>query len=1152
VRCYNILTLTTMLTLGTLLLTPAHAGAQAVFEWKGGNPGEWANGGNWNCVSGDCHLGYPNNRGDAAVFDLENSGSTIMIDRPIEVGSLTFGTTHGFLLEARSTGQLQFDNSTAQNPANPAFIFEFGAPTAFARFGIPIVLFSPLNIDGLNSGAPIIFDLAPITGPNGISMTNADVRFFLPDFVGNSYTGRTTINSGLLTLGVHGGNHNTAIPGELVIGTGQGGPKSAFVSVKSAHQIGSLPVTVNADGGMEFQESAQLGDLTIRGGVVTAALGTTLGMSRLTMNHAGSTLETKDGSTLQLRGDVTVSDGCQIVGVGPAASTLDLLDATRTFTVSSGGLLITNIAVTGSGNAGLLKTGVGTLSFGDGGGPNTYPGETQVVQGFLLAHRNAICVPHQLNVGFGTDPAVFAQDTPSIAPGTTLSVGVNGSVRTSVSQAFSSMNLSDGAAVHAGGAGAVTLSTSALTLSGARVALSDGSVFLVDGDIHATSNTRAPATIGVDDSSTGQLTIGGSNRAIVVDRGPLPIDLQIDVPIARVTDDSLIKRGAGIALFAQDNPYRGTTSIETGTLFVNGSTPGPFALAGGVLGGTGTVGAITAPGGTIAPGMSPGKLTTGALGLTMNTAVSIEITGPTAGTAYDQLDVHGPVNVNQAALAVALSFVPANGSKFTIINNDGTDPVIGTFRGVAEGDTIDVHGTKFTVSYRGGDGNDVVLSAGESTAPALTYYLSEGATSDFFDEDVLIANPNDADAPVTLTFSKENGQQVTQDRTVPAKSRVTVHVDQIAGLEGTSASTQVTSNAGKPLVVERSMFWDKNRYAGHTGSAVDAPGPDWFFAEGSQGFFQTFVLVLNPNSTPTDVTFTFLRESDTPIVKTITVGATSRLTLDCGSIPAIVNRSFGIAVHATQPILAERSMYFGTTPTRLWSGGTESAGVQAASTHWFLAEGATGGFFTTYVLLSNPQDADAHVTLQYLLPDGQAVTRQKTLAAHTRLTTNIQAEDDVRLHDGAMSTVVTSDVPVIAERSMYWPGAAQPWGEGHNSFGVVEAGLTWGLAEGRTGGPLNYHTYILLANPQTTAANVTVTFLRESGEPLTKTFIVPPTSRFNIDSGDPQLSTLHDENFGALIQVTNNVPIIVERSLYWDALGFRFSGGTNATAIHLP
>jgi hypothetical protein len=298
------------------------------------------------------------------------------------------------------------------------------------------------------------------------------------------------------------------------------------------------------------------------------------------------------------------------------------------------------------------------------------------------------------------------------------------------------------------------------------------------------------------------------------------------------------------------------------------------------------------------------------------------------------------------------------------------------------------------------------------------------------------------------------------------------------------------------------------------------------------------------------VTFTFFRENEPAVVKTVTVGATTRLTLFAGDVPDLVDRSFGIAVHATQPIMAERSMYFGTTPTRQLSGGTESAGVTAASTHWFLAEGATGGFFDTFILLSNPQDAAAHVTLQYLLDTGETIAVPKTIAAHARLTTNIEAEDDPRLQNAAVSTVVTSDVAIIAERSMYWLGAATPWGEGHNSFGVVDAATKWGLSEGRVGGPLNFHTYILLANPQTTASAVTVSYLRETGAPVTKTYTVSPTSRFNIDVN--AVTDLHDESFGAIVQVTNGVPIIVERSMYWDSNGVSFSGGTNATGIRLP
>ena len=40
----------------------------------------------------------------------------------------------------------------------------------------------------------------------------------------------------------------------------------------------------------------------------------------------------------------------------------------------------------------------------------------------------------------------------------------------------------------------------------------------------------------------------------------------------------------------------------------------------------------------------------------------------------------------------------------------------------------------------------------------LSYYLAEGATGGFFDVDIAIANPNDTDAPVTLTFLQEGGR----------------------------------------------------------------------------------------------------------------------------------------------------------------------------------------------------------------------------------------------------------------------------------------------------------------------------------------------------------------------------------------------------------
>jgi hypothetical protein len=66
-----------------------------------------------------------------------------------------------------------------------------------------------------------------------------------------------------------------------------------------------------------------------------------------------------------------------------------------------------------------------------------------------------------------------------------------------------------------------------------------------------------------------------------------------------------------------------------------------------------------------------------------------------------------------------------------------------------------------------------------------------------------------------------------------------------------------------------------------------------------------------------------------------------------------------------------------------------------------------------------------------------------------------------------------------------------------------------------------------------------------------KPYTVPPTSRFNIDVGTVS-PDMHDESIGADARVTNGVPIVLERSMYWDSNGVFFKGGTNATGLRLP
>jgi uncharacterized repeat protein (TIGR01451 family) len=434
-----------------------------------------------------------------------------------------------------------------------------------------------------------------------------------------------------------------------------------------------------------------------------------------------------------------------------------------------------------------------------------------------------------------------------------------------------------------------------------------------------------------------------------------------------------------------------------------------------------------------------------------------------------------------------------------------------------------------------------------------TYFLAEGATGAFFDEDLLIANPNATDAPVTVTFLVEDGATVTERRTIPARSGTRLAVDTLPGLEAASASVQVSSDGGLPLAVERTQFWDATAYGGHTERALPGPATRWFFAEGAQGYFDTFVLIANPQAAPVEVTLTFLREGAASVTTTRQIAPFARQTIPAASIPELANRSFAILVEAPQPVVAERAMYFGSTATRLWTGGSAATGVTAPSSTWFFAEGATGPLFDTFLLLMNPEAVDAQVTLRYLLDTGETVEVAKVIPARGRLTVNIETEGDARLHAASMATVVTSDRPIVAERSVYWPTAegAQPWGESHTSQGAPAAAPRWALAEGRTGGALNFHTYVLIANPGSQAAEANVQFLADGGAPVMRTYVVPAMSRLTVDV-TAEASELQDRSFITLIATTGDVPIVVERSMYWHGAGLTWSGGSNAGATRLP
>jgi len=455
-----------------------------------------------------------------------------------------------------------------------------------------------------------------------------------------------------------------------------------------------------------------------------------------------------------------------------------------------------------------------------------------------------------------------------------------------------------------------------------------------------------------------------------------------------------------------------------------------------------------------------------------------------------------------------------------------------------------------------GDGvaNNVELSGG--THPRgfnqFSRFLAEGASSSFFDTSIALVNADTQPARVLLRILKEDGSSVPWPITLAPQRRLTINPGQLQSVVSSAFSTIV--EADREVLVERTMRWDQTGYGAHAEKALAGLSTTWYFAEGSQGFFYTYVLLTNPSNVPNRARVRFLLENGAPFEQTVTVAPLARFTFDPGGFASLRNQAFGIEVtFLDQPGAAERAMYFGTPPDVLWKAGHESAGVTAPATEWFLAEGATGPYFETFVLAANPGAQVANVTLTFLTGSGQAITRQKTIPANGRLTVNLETENAPELDNAAVATRVTSDVPIVVERAQYWPSFPNLWQEAHNSFGLTQTGTRWGLAEGQSGLADFAQTYILLANNNASAVSVEIQFIREGDTPITRTYSVPANSRFNVPVGPfgTVVAELREEHFGAIVTSTGG-PIVVERAVYYTRDGTIWSAGTNATAARLP
>jgi hypothetical protein len=460
-----------------------------------------------------------------------------------------------------------------------------------------------------------------------------------------------------------------------------------------------------------------------------------------------------------------------------------------------------------------------------------------------------------------------------------------------------------------------------------------------------------------------------------------------------------------------------------------------------------------------------------------------------------------------------------------------------------------------------GDGATNLEEYQQDTHPRglQTRYLAEGSNSWVFDTRLALANPAATAAHVQVRFLRADGVVGKRTLTIPAQRHATVYPADTPGFDAGDFSTVIESDV--EVVAERLMTWTRSdRFGSHAETAVKSPARVWYLAEGATSpAFELFYLLANPGDAPANVEVTYLRVApNPPIVKTYAVGAHARMTIRVNDeAPELAWTEVSAVVRAlgSAGIIVERAMYL-AGGGRGYAAGHDAAGVTQPSRDWFFAEGATGSFFDMFLLLANPGPLPAHVTLRYLRPTGAPIEVTHDVAPASRFTINVEDEDP-SLASEAISTLVSSDQPVIAERSMYWPRLAQGgWGEGHASPGTIDTGTMWAVADGEAGGAFGAQTFVLIANTSAFAGQARVTVLREDGAPLEILVPLAAASRTTIDIGStPEFSAaVAGKRFAVLIESLGDTParIVVERASYSnDSAGTVWAAGGGALAAKL-
>ncbi|MCZ0732958.1 autotransporter domain-containing protein [Phreatobacter sp. AB_2022a] len=421
------------------------------------------------------------------------------------------------------------------------------------------------------------------------------------------------------------------------------------------------------------------GGLSGQTGTRALAIALTGGASRLTLGLTGS-----------LVGGIDIAGG----------ASLTLHQADNDATIAG--------AITGAGS--LIKTGAATVVLS---GSNTYSGGTTISGGVLHFQAGAALGGGLVTLDGGTlrngeaiGTLTLANGLVVTARGGTLDAGSGWiSVDTAISDVDGGGTLTiagNGSAMHgvllraANSYHAKTHVTATGQLWGLALdAFSANSDHVVDGLLN-TTYALAVTLRSLSGAATGRvIAMGADDRTLTLAMPSGTADFA-----GTIFDSdgggrvSVVKTGAGHQIFSGTNSYTGTTTVDGGTLSVNGSivaSPLVTVNAGGTLGGIGTVGeTVIHAGGTLAPGNSIGALTVqGGLTFAAGSTYAVEV----SPLGSDRVNVSGTATLGGAT--VAASYAPG-----TYVTKRYTILTAGTISGAFAGPVNTNLPANFTVALK--------------------------------------------------------------------------------------------------------------------------------------------------------------------------------------------------------------------------------------------------------------------------------------------------------------------------------------------------------------------------------------------------------------------------------------------------------------------